>query len=224
MELAKRARKRSAVPMVNAVLRKLAPILAQQRACISTLLSDTPPDSPRPLAAGQSSETLSRWFAHPQWLVKRWANQFGGESAWRICKHDQRVPETAIRLSEPAAEAELQQAGIKLAPGQLLTRARRVLLGDVSNTRAFREGRIAIQDEASQLVALLVGKGTSILDCCAAPGGKTRILAEHNPEATIVAVELHPHRALLLRRLVPAKTVKVKQFQKLSHAISGILP
>jgi 16S rRNA (cytosine967-C5)-methyltransferase len=54
-----------------------------------------------------------------------------------------------------------------------------------------------------------VGRGSRILDCCAAPGSKTRILAERNPEANIVALELHPHRARLLRKLVPARNVEV---------------
>ena len=205
VELVKRARKRSAVPMANAVLRKIVPMAAQQREHMSILLSD----SPEPHSVGHPLEELSRWFAHPLWLVERWANEFGREAAQHICKYDQRVPETAIGLSDSAAEGELQQTGIKLASGQLLTRARRVLLGDVSNTRAFREGRIAIQDEASQLVALLVGKGANILDGCAAPGGKTRMLAERNPGAKLVAVELHPHRARLLRKLVPAQNVQV---------------
>jgi 16S rRNA (cytosine967-C5)-methyltransferase len=66
-----------------------------------------------------------------------------------------------------------------------------------------------IQDEASQLVSLLVGRGSNILDCCAAPGGKTRTLAERNPNARIVAAELHPHRARLLRKLVAAPNVQV---------------
>jgi 16S rRNA (cytosine967-C5)-methyltransferase len=56
---------------------------------------------------------------------------------------------------------------------------------------------------------LLVGKGSRILDCCAAPGGKTRVLAERNPDANVVALELHPHRARLLRKLVPASNVEV---------------
>ena len=77
---------------------------------------------------------------------------------------------------------------------------------------------MAIQDEASQMVALLVGKGSRILDCCAAPGGKTRVLAERNPEASIVALELHEHRARLLRKLVPAGNVEVVNSDVLEFA------
>jgi 16S rRNA (cytosine967-C5)-methyltransferase len=61
-----------------------------------------------------------------------------------------------------------------------------------------------IQDEASQLVAALVGHGEQILDCCAAPGGKTLALADRNPRSIIIAAELHSHRARLLRRLMRA--------------------
>ncbi|HEY1659353.1 MAG TPA: RsmB/NOP family class I SAM-dependent RNA methyltransferase, partial [Candidatus Sulfotelmatobacter sp.] len=51
-------------------------------------------------------------------------------------------------------------------------------------------------------VAHLVGDGQRILDCCAAPGGKTSLLADRNPNARIAAVEFHPHRAHLLRKLL----------------------
>jgi 16S rRNA (cytosine967-C5)-methyltransferase len=64
-----------------------------------------------------------------------------------------------------------------------------------------------IQDEGSQLVAKLIGsdvpdEGRSILDCCAAPGGKTLAIADQNPNSSITAVELHPHRARLLQKLL----------------------
>jgi 16S rRNA (cytosine967-C5)-methyltransferase len=195
VELVKRARKRSAVPFANAVLRKLAGGTGQQGGVPS--IAD----------AGTISE-LSENSAHPLWLVERWAREFGLDAAQHICGYDQQLPETAIRLRGPVDD-ELQRAGIELEAGRLLTSARRVRAGDVTHTPAFREGRVIIQDEASQLVALLAGEGSNILDCCAAPGGKIRIIADRNPDAAILAVDLHPHRARLLRTLVPAKNAQV---------------
>ena len=71
-------------------------------------------------------------------------------------------------------------------------------------TAAFSEGRVRFQDEGSQLVAEIAGRGSAILDCCAAPGGKTLILAERNPQARIVACESSPQRlAQFRKRLEP---------------------
>ena len=83
----------------------------------------------------------------------------------------------------PDAEEELTEAGIRIAPGALLTGARRLLSGDLAHSIPFRDHHVAVQDEASQLVAALVGKGERILDCCAAPGGKTAAMAARNPGA-----------------------------------------
>ncbi len=205
VELVKRARKLSAAPFANAVLRKLAGSAVGAPNPFSELDQPTKFDAAGP---GGSAD-LSPKLAHPLWLVERWVQQFGLEGAGRICNYDQHPPAAAIRFSDPGTEAELKRGGIELAPGHLLASARRVRAGNISTTRTFAEGRVAIQDEASQLVALLVGKGARILDCCAAPGGKTRVLAERNPEASIVALELHAHRARLLRKLVPARNVEV---------------
>jgi 16S rRNA (cytosine967-C5)-methyltransferase len=191
VELVKRARKRSAAPFVNAVLRK---ITAAQQDRMESENESTP-------------EGLSRALAHPLWLVERWARGYGIAAARRICEHDQTIPTTAIRVRPPIADAELSELthdGVMLTPGTLLASARRVAAGDITKARAFRAGRIVIQDEASQLVAALVGcgleNGTRILDCCAAPGGKTLAIADHNSHATITAVEIHPHRARLVQR------------------------
>jgi 16S rRNA (cytosine967-C5)-methyltransferase len=75
-----------------------------------------------------------------------------------------------------------------------------VLSGDVTETEAFRAGRIRIQDEGSQLAAELAGKGSVILDACAAPGGKTLILAERNPQSHITACEMNPQRLAALHK------------------------
>jgi 16S rRNA (cytosine967-C5)-methyltransferase len=193
VELVKRARKHSAAPFVNAVLRKLA--ATSPPACGSTSSEETP----------ASAESLARAFAHPAWLVERWVHEYGLAAAHQICQYDQSVPETAIRLRHPASEAEFRAEGIELARGALLASARRVQSADISKTHALRSGSAVIQDEASQLVAALVGRGSQILDCCAAPGGKTLAMADGNPGAKVTAVELHPHRARLLQKLLRAK-------------------
>lgn len=192
VELVKRARKRSAAPFVNAVLRKL----------VTDFSSGV--DSAPPAIHGGSPDALAANSSHPLWLVERWMQAYGLEAAIQICRHNQSVPVTAIRLRHPEAENQLRGEGIELAPGAFLASARRIRSGDVTKTAAFREGLCVIQDEASQLVAALVGRGARVLDCCAAPGGKTLAIADRNVGADIVAVELHPHRARLLRRLTLA--------------------
>jgi len=200
VELVKRARKRSAAPFVNAVLRKLSN---------NPLCSSVPP-----VVSKQSPEVLAATWSHPLWLVERWATNYGLAIAEGICKHDQSIPNTSIRLRMPEAEASLQSEKIALSSGTLLSTARTVQSGDITKSRAYRTGAIVIQDEASQLVAALVGRtlphGSRILDCCAAPGGKTLAITDHNPDAAITAAELHPHRARLLQKLLTAAKAQAR--------------
>jgi 16S rRNA (cytosine967-C5)-methyltransferase len=83
VELVKRARKRSAAPFVNAVLRKLAAGISQ---------------ADKHVIDHASAQTLAASSAHPLWLVERWVRYYGIDSAFRICQHNQSVPVTAIRL------------------------------------------------------------------------------------------------------------------------------
>ena len=168
-------------------------------------------------ASEQSPSELALAESHPAWLVERWASLFGMDAARAICRHGQSQPTLTMRLIAPGVEAELAKAGIKLAPGEILAAARTVTAGDVTTTAAFKEGRIRFQDEGSQLVAEIAGYATAgaphaILDCCAAPGGKTLILAERNPQAHILACESSPPRlAQLQTRLAPhAGTVECR--------------
>jgi 16S rRNA (cytosine967-C5)-methyltransferase len=187
VELAKQAGHRFAAGMVNAVLRKLG--IARSR-----LLDD---------GTGLEAE-----LAHPAWLVGRWKKAYGDEATRAICRHGQQQPDLALRLADSETERELIAAGIGLAPGRLLVDARIVTAGDLTNSQAFYSGRVRFQDEGSQLIAEiaastgLVQKVKGIVDTCAAPGGKTMILAERNPEAQIVACESSEQRLAAMRERV----------------------
>jgi len=183
VELVKQARKVSAAGMVNAILRKI----------------------------DKGSHDRND-ISHPDWMVERWTRTYGADVARRICDYDNGAPKQAVRVGSLQSNVVPDEPGsdaIRLEPGSLLASAFVVTSGDITHTKAFRERRLIIQDEASQLVALLIGKGNAILDCCAAPGGKTRIMAEQNPDSMVVALELHPHRAALLQKLVEGDNVRV---------------
>src|ERR1700716_4365616 len=86
VELVKRARKRSAAPFVNALLRKLSQLAEP------------------PAKEYRSAEDLAQAFAHPLWLVERWAKEYGLAAAHRICQYNQTIPVTEIRLYDHAPE------------------------------------------------------------------------------------------------------------------------
>ncbi len=179
VEITKQAGHRFASGMVNAVLRKLAASQSQQ--------------------VGQALDVEDWRRGFPAWMVERWSAIYGEEAACGICRYGQSQPHLTIRAVDGDIEAELAAQGVTLSPGQLLTAARQVVSGDVTGSAAFRAGRVRLQDEGSQLVAELAPRGGTILDSCAAPGGKTLILAERNPEARIVACESSPQRLAQLR-------------------------
>ncbi len=100
VELVKRARKGSAVSFANAVLRKLA--------------DARKPDPILAIAQSSTPEDLSESSAHPLWLVQRWVGQFGFDVARQVCRYNQQIPVTAIRLSNPSLANELKDQEIQL--------------------------------------------------------------------------------------------------------------
>ncbi len=191
VELVKVSRKRSAAGLVNAVLRKAASLQKEPAEKIERLL---PPSA-------NLADRLGIRYSHPTWMVGRWLAQFGEARATALLEANNRAPRVACAVHDPSRREEIaaamRNAGFEVAPGLLLRSALTLRGGNVAQTGAFHRGAISIQDEASQLVALLldVAPGHSVLDLCAAPGGKTALLARAaGPQSLVVAADRHAHR------------------------------
>ena len=176
VELAKRARKRSAAGLVNAVLRRLPP-------------------RPRRLEGARLS--------HPEWLVKRWKAEFGKQACDALLLANLARPPAYLRIPPPYdprdALERLRLAGASARVTDL-PRALRLTSGSPRTVRRALGKRARIQDINSQRVATLLadGKTSSVLDVCAAPGGKARVLSE---SAAVVAGDRSVGRLRLTKRL-----------------------
>jgi 16S rRNA (cytosine967-C5)-methyltransferase len=157
--------------------------------------------------------------AYPEWMVARWQRFYGAGACRHICEQGQREPETALRLLHADAEEKLRAEEIALRPGAFLMNARRLAdredkvatvspsdnAGPIGAGAANRSvildhpAHVQQQDEGSQLVAELLGQGARLLDCCAAPGGKTAVLLQNNPQAQVLACDIHPARLAAMR-------------------------
>ena len=200
VELVKRARKSSAASLVNAVLRRAS---ANQ--------------GERPIASRESfdqlipgnlpvADRLGILHSHPTWLVERWLNNFGEASTVSLLEANNRAPNLSCAIHDPAHRDEvlaaLKKASLRIEPGQLLNLAFVTRGGSPARTEAFRQGAISIQDEASQAIPLLldVESGDTVLDLCAAPGGKTPPLIRcAGRNGLVVAADRHSHRLRAMR-------------------------
>lgn len=201
VQLTKKVGKKSASGFVNAVLRGIS---RQRRAL---------PLPPRPADITDRNATLeylSVTLSHPRWLAERWLDRVGFEraEAWMQFNNEPALltlranplrttrPELLEHLGSLAVSAHAARFapdGIVVDAGNLVEEAAR--------------GDFVVQDEASQLVALLAGQepGPLVLDTCASPGGKaTAIAMTLEVGARLIACDVRERRMALLRRTVAA--------------------
>jgi 16S rRNA (cytosine967-C5)-methyltransferase len=226
VELVKRARKASAASLVNAVLRRAA----KENGPLAPGGSVSTNDRPLAEASAQSvlargavggviaaaekllppslppAERLGTLYSHPAWLVERWLARFGEQRTIAVLDANNRAPRLTCSIRDINHRDEiiagLAKSGLRVEPGALLKNAIAVSGGSVSRTEAFQRGEISIQDEASQLIPLLLGAraGDQVLDLCAAPGGKTPALARAAGQSgLVIAADRHAHRLRAMR-------------------------
>ncbi|MHB8788542.1 MAG: 16S rRNA (cytosine(967)-C(5))-methyltransferase RsmB [Desulfobulbaceae bacterium] len=146
---------------------------------------------------------------HPEWLVQRWQAAYGLEQTALICRANNREPSLTLRVNTRRTTVEelsgmLEAHGCGVRPGRFAP-ASLVLdqfSGPVTGLPGYGEGLFHVQDEAAQLVTLLLAPmtpGQRYLDACAGLGGKTCHLAQLLPEgAELQAVEPSAHRLRML--------------------------
>jgi 16S rRNA (cytosine967-C5)-methyltransferase len=144
--------------------------------------------------------------ACPEWLYRALGEAWPDEVD-RICAVASEQPPMTLRvntsrLTRAEYLAQLEAAGIGARAGSLspaaITLERPV---DVSALPGFAEGQVSVQDEAAQLAAALLAPadGMSVLDACAAPGGKTGHLLELAPQARVTAADISEGRLARVR-------------------------
>ncbi len=190
VEAARAVAGKGAAPLVNAVLRRA---LREKDDLLKRMQS-------LPFAIRLS---------HPDLLVERWRSRWNADAVEALCDWNNQPPHVTIRLcpsAGPAAEFRdrLASDGIMAtahpeAGDRWLQLPRGVA---VTNVTGFESGQITVQDASTRwAVALLDPQpGERILDLCAAPGGKTAMIAERVAEpGVLVALDLHADRLALLR-------------------------
>lgn len=153
---------------------------------------------------------LSVKYSHPEWLVSAWIDQYGIETTEKICETNLQRPKVTARVNIQKTNRTdllqmLEKEGIIAEESQLSTDGIVIHEGNVIQTAAYEKGFFTIQDESSMLVGRAVNpqRGETVLDCCAAPGGKTTHLAELiNCEGKIVALDVHEHKLNLIRQQI----------------------
>jgi 16S rRNA (cytosine967-C5)-methyltransferase len=180
---------RSAAPLINAVLRR----------------ATREPDFDPAALVEDPHERIAVETSHPPWLIRRWAEAFGREEAASFARANNDSAPAAFRVNTFKADPEtiveeMRAMGLTLSPSRVAPGGWRVEGGSGASgalRRLAAEGLVYMQDEASQLVAHVLGArpGERVLDTCAAPGSKTtHVSALAEGRAAVVAGDLHEHR------------------------------
>jgi 16S rRNA (cytosine967-C5)-methyltransferase len=154
----------------------------------------------------QGTKYLSVMFSVPEWLAQQLCVAYGEKTAldivsFRAEKHWTTIRPNRLRLDDAGMRALLARKVWETEDGAF--RSYRVFsAAEIARDNDFLSGMFSIQGESSMMAAeaLQVKRGMQVLDCCAAPGGKTAYIAETlQGTGRVYAWDLHEHRVELIR-------------------------
>lgn len=162
------------------------------------------------------NKRLSIRYSLPVWLVKKLIDEYGEERAIAIFESLYVRNKASVRVVDLDQKEEIKeqlQASDSLLASTALVKEN----GYFAGSDYFKQGKLTIQDETSQLVApaLEVQPSDQVLDACAAPGGKTTHLASYLVDGKITALDLYDHKLQLIQenaeRLGVADKIQTKK-------------
>jgi len=172
-------------------------------------------------------------FSHPAWLVERWQNRWGAEKTAAVLAHNNTPPSSFARLNTLKADAarltaQWRHERVEFAPrhwdwtgGDLVFELQSH--PPLAELKSFQEGWFYIQDPSTLLAVQILDPqpGETVLDLCAAPGGKTTFIAQRmNNQGRIVAGDNVPARLKLVQENCTRLGVACVQAGELSAVIA----
>ncbi|MBB5887467.1 16S rRNA (cytosine(967)-C(5))-methyltransferase RsmB [Lactovum miscens] len=139
-------------------------------------------------------------YSIPDFIVQKLIGQYGKEKAVKIFESINEPSHVGLRVIDPQARNSVTLQDCipsELSPVGLVAKS-----GNFASTKDFREGKITIQDESSQLVAQVLDAGADdlVLDACAAPGGKTCHIASYlTGNGRVIAADVYDHKLRLIQ-------------------------
>jgi len=159
-----------------------------------------------PVSEGDPVRRLAIEKSHPDFLVARWIERFGLERAVQLLEANNRAKPMQLlafrgRGGRELLAEQLIDEGMEVEPSLLSPLGLTLRHGNPLASSAFARGAFYVQDEASQVAALLPPprSGERVLDAAAAPGGKTFALLAWEATTRLIAADLAPARLARLR-------------------------
>lgn len=153
-------------------------------------------------------DRLAVKYSHPKWLVQRWIEYWGVDEVIPLCESNNSRPRLSVRINRLNADVDsflrtLEESNIPYEVHPDFPDF--VWIDDFSEFRKLeflKKGWVSVQDVSAGIPVLLLDPqpGESVLDMCAAPGGKSGYVAEKmNDKGLIIAIERHYNRAKFLQ-------------------------